>query len=54
MELKSGQQCLLNKYLGHYALLIGARRTARLFRTTVQGILTAEMLLAARTAASSP
>ena len=54
MELRTGQQSLLDAYLEHFAPLIGDRRTERLFRATVQGIIGAETLVAAQIAAFSP
>jgi hypothetical protein len=54
MELADGQLGLLDEYLEHFAPLIGDRRTGRLFRATVQGILGAETLVAAQIAAFSP
>ena len=54
MELKDGQQNLLEQYVGHFAPLIGDRRTGRVFGATVQGIIGAESLVAARIAAFSP
>ena len=54
MELKGGQRSVLETYLEYFQSLIGDRRTGRLFRATVQGILGAETLVAARIAAFSP
>jgi hypothetical protein len=54
MELAGEQRSLLDEYLGHYASLIGDRRTGRVFRATVQGIVGAETLVCARIAAFSP
>jgi hypothetical protein len=54
MELSNGQQSILDAYLDHFAPLIGDRRTGRLFRATVHGIIGAETLVAARIAAFSP
>ena len=54
MELADGQRTLLDEYLGHFGSLIGDRRTERAFRATVQGIIGAETLVAARIAAFSP
>jgi hypothetical protein len=54
MELRNAQQSLLDEYLEHFAPLIGDRRTGRLFRATVQGIIGAETLVAAQIAAFSP
>ena len=54
MELADGQRTLLDEYLGHFGSLIGARRTERAFRATVQGIVGAQTLVAARIAAFSP
>jgi hypothetical protein len=54
MELADGQRSLLDEYLGQFAPLIGDRRTGRLFRATVRGIIGAETLVAARIAAFSP
>lgn len=54
MELAGKQRSLLDAYLEHFAPLIGDRRTGRAFRATVQGILGAESLVAARIAAFSP
>ncbi len=54
MELKHGQRNLLEEYLGHFAPLIGDRRTGRLFGATVQGIIGAESLVCTRIAAFSP
>jgi hypothetical protein len=54
MELADGQRSLLDEYLGQFAPLIGDRRTGRLFRATVRGIIGAETLVAARIAAVSP
>ncbi len=54
MELAGEQRSLLDAYLGHFASLIGDRRTGRTFRATVQGILGAQTLVAARIAAFSP
>ncbi len=54
MELAGEQRDLLEEYLGHYAPLIGDRRTGRAFRATVRGILGAESLVCARIAAFSP
>ncbi len=54
MELKDEQQSILEEYLDHFRPLIGDRRTGRLFRATVQGILGAETLVAAQIAAFSP
>ncbi len=42
MELASGQRTLLEEHLGHFASLIGDRRTGRAVRAIVQGILGAE------------
>jgi hypothetical protein len=54
MELRTGQQSLLDEYLDYYEPLIGDRRTGRLFRATVHGILGAETRVAAQIAAFSP
>jgi hypothetical protein len=54
MELADGQRSLLEEYLGQFGPLIGDGRTGRLFRATVQGIIGAETLVAARIAAFSP
>ena len=54
MELKDGQRSLLDEYLDHFEPLIRDRRTGRLFRATVRGIIGAETLVAARIAAFSP
>ena len=54
MELQDGQRSLLDEYLDHFGPLIGDRRTGRAFRGTVQGIIGAEALVAARIAAFSP
>ncbi len=54
MELRDGQQGLLDEYLEHFAPLIGDRRTGQAFRATVQGIIGAETLVCARIAAFSP
>ena len=54
MELADGRRGVLEEYLEHFARLIGDRRTGRLFRATVQGIIGAETLVAARIAAFSP
>jgi hypothetical protein len=54
MELADGQWGLLDDYLEHFEPLLGDRRTGRLFRATVQGILGAETLVAALFAAFSP
>jgi hypothetical protein len=54
MELRTGQQSVLEGYLDYYGPLIGDRRTGRLFRATVQGIIGAETLVAAQIAAFSP
>jgi hypothetical protein len=54
VELASGQRSLLDAYLDHFEPLIGDRRTGRLLRATVQGIIGAETLVAARIAAFSP
>ena len=54
MELVGEPRSLLDAYLGHYAPLIGDRRTGRAFRATIQGILGAETLVCARIAAFSP
>ena len=54
MKLKDGQQSMLDEYLEHFGPLIGDRRTGRLFRATVQGIIGAESLVCARIAAFSP
>jgi hypothetical protein len=54
MELAAGQRDLLGGYLEHFRPLIGDRRSGRLFRATVQGIIGAESLVAARIAAFSP
>ena len=54
MELVGEQAGLLEEYLGHFGSLVGDRRTGRLFRATVRGILGAESLVAARIAAFSP
>jgi hypothetical protein len=54
MELKDGQRSVLDGYLEYYDPLIGDRRTGRAFRATVQGIIGAETLVAARIAAFSP
>ena len=54
MELGNAQQSLLDEYLGHFAPLIGDRRTGRLFRATVQGMIGAESLVCAQIATFSP
>jgi len=54
MELADGQRGLLNGYLGWFDPLVGDRRTGRLFRSAVAGIIGAESLVAARIAAFSP
>jgi hypothetical protein len=54
MELRDGQRSLLEEYLESWSPLIGDRRTGRAFRATVQGIIGAESLVAARVAAFSP
>ena len=54
MELRNEQQSGLDTYLDHFEPLIGDRRTGRLFRATVQGIIGAETLVAAQIAAFSP
>ena len=54
MELKDGQRGVLEEYLDHFGPLIGDRRTGRLFRGVVEGIIGAETLVAARIAAFSP
>ncbi len=54
MELRDGQRDLFEEYLGQFAPLIGDRRTGRLFRATVEGIIGAESLVATRIAAFSP
>jgi hypothetical protein len=54
MELAGEQRSLLDEYLGHFAPLLGDRRTGRAFRATVRGILGAESLVCARIAAFSP
>ena len=54
MDLADGQQSALDEYLEHFDPLIGDRRTGRLFRATVHGIIGAETLVAARIAAFSP
>jgi hypothetical protein len=54
VELANGQRSLLDAYLDHFEPLIGDRRTGRLLRATVQGIIGAETLVAARIAAFSP
>jgi hypothetical protein len=54
MELADGQRSVLDAYLEHFGPLIGDRRTGRLFRAAVQGIIGAETLVAARIAAFSP
>jgi hypothetical protein len=54
MELTATQRNVLDDYLAHFEPLIGDRRTGRLFRATVQGILGAETLVAAQIAAFSP
>jgi hypothetical protein len=54
MDLRDGQRSMLDEYLGHFAPLIGDRRTGRLFRGAVQGIIGSESLVAARIAAFSP
>jgi hypothetical protein len=53
MELVGEQVGLLDEYLGQYAPLIGDRRTGRLVRATIEGILGAETLVCARIAAFS-
>jgi hypothetical protein len=54
MELADGLRSLLDGYLDHFRPLIGDRRSRRLFRATVQRIIGAESLVAARIAAFSP
>jgi hypothetical protein len=54
MQLADARRGLLDGYLEHFAPLIGDRRTGRLFRATVRGIIGAESLVAARIAAFSP
>ena len=54
MELKDRQQGMLDEYLEHFRPLIGDRRTGRLFRATVQGMIGAESLVCAQIAAFSP
>ena len=54
MDLKDGQRSLLDGYLEHFDPLIGDRRTGRALRATVEGIIGAETLVAARIAAFSP
>jgi hypothetical protein len=54
MELVGEQRSLLAEYLGQYGPLIGDRRTGRLLRATIEGILGAETLVCARIAAFSP
>lgn len=54
MHLANGQQTLLDSYLNSFESLIGDRRTDRVFRATVQGIVGAESLICSRIAAFSP
>ena len=54
MDLAAPQRSVLDAYLDYFEPLIGDRRTGRLFRATVQGILGAETLVAAQIAAFSP
>jgi hypothetical protein len=54
MRLASRQQGLLAGYLDGFLPLIGDKRTEVVFRQTVQGIIGAESLVAARIAAYSP
>lgn len=54
MQLAQPQRSLLDKYLDHFQSLIGDRRTERLLRGVVQGIIGAESLICARIAAFSP
>jgi hypothetical protein len=54
MELVGEQRSLLDEYLAHFGSLIGDRRTGRVLRATVQGIVGAETLVCARIAAFSP
>lgn len=54
MELHGECRSLLERYLDHYAPLLGDRRTATAFRGAVAGIIGAESLVCARIAAFSP
>jgi hypothetical protein len=54
MELAATQRSILDHYLDYFEPLVGDRRTGRLLRATVQGILGAETLVAAQIAAFSP
>jgi hypothetical protein len=54
MELRDAQRSLLDRYLDHYAPLLGDRRTAATFRGTITGIIGAESLVCSRIAAFSP
>jgi len=54
VELAVVQVGLLAEYLGHFAPLIGDRRTGRLLGGVVAGIIGAESLVCARIASFSP
>ncbi len=54
MELAAGQRGLLEAYLAWFDPLVGDRRTGRLLRAAVAGVIGAESLVAARVAAFSP
>jgi hypothetical protein len=54
MELAKEQRSVLDEYLDDYQPLIGDRRTERVLRGTVQGIIGAETLVCAKIAAYSP
>lgn len=54
MELASNHQDLLGQYLRRYQSLIGDRRTWKLFRGTMQGIIGAESLKVAQIVSHSP
>ena len=54
MKLAKEQGSLLDKYLDDFQPLVGDRRTERVLRGTVQGIIGAETLICAKIAAYSP
>jgi hypothetical protein len=54
MDLTTGEQDLLSRYLHDFTTLAGDRRTAMLLGATIRGILGSESLICSRIAAFSP
>ncbi len=54
MKLSGGQRTLLDGFMDHFLELVGDRRTGRLLKGVVQGIIGAESLVCSRIAVFSP